>query len=123
MTSQQQDLLIPRVLDITTRFQAYETPKLRYIGIDEVSEFKEAVEIIVRTDSPFLVKAVMPVIFVGESMVNDFEAVDSTLYRFFAFDYKKLREGSPIYIGWPDQPENKIDTDFKYSLDVADLRN
>jgi hypothetical protein len=98
----------------------FSKPKLHYVG-PRPALAAEAVEILVQTDGPFLVRALSPAIFVGEVAVVEYEIVRPNFYRFLAYDTAALQEGAPISLGWPQLPARKIKTRFVFRLRGTEL--
>ena len=60
-----------------------------------------------RLSGPVPIRALGPALFVGETQVAEFEAVEDNLYRFHAFDHQRLERGAPIAWGWLDAPPDE----------------
>ena len=63
--------LLPRVLEVEFRPVKYEAPRPYYVG-RERRQTSDALEIMVRTSAPLPVRALSPVIYVGEVPVADY---------------------------------------------------
>jgi hypothetical protein len=106
---------LPQVHDVQVKHVRYSQPKYRARGL-ELVPFREAVEILVTTAGPFPVRAYSPALFVGEAPVIEYEVAGENRYRFLVFDFRGLAEGAPISLGWPQVPEKKVRTKFRYEL-------
>ena len=106
---------LPKVLSINAVQVRYREPKVHYVGSKRV-EYREAVELIVQTSGEFPARAFSPALFIGDSPIIDYEVVGENLYRFYAFEFKKLKEDAPISIGWPQFPEQKKDTKLRFKV-------
>lgn len=106
---------LPEVLRVDAVLVRYREPKVRYIGRKSV-KYREAVELIVRTSGEFPARAFSPALFIGDEAIIDYEVVGENLYRFYAFEFKKLKEGAPISIGWPQFPKQKKDTKLRFKV-------
>lgn len=107
---------LPEVLGVEAARVRYPQPRLHYVGPQPV-EVREAVELLVRTADEFpILRTLSPALFVGETAVPEYNRVGKNLYRFFAFDLRRLKEGAPISIGWPQSPQRKVRTKFRYHL-------
>lgn len=108
---------IPKVLDIRIARVPYEAPKLRHFE-SAYAKYKEAIEFLVNTDAPLPpIRALTPVLYVGETAVVGCGAAGENKYRFLAFEFDALEEGAPISLGWPGQPaEARQRTEFRYEL-------
>jgi hypothetical protein len=111
---------LPDVLSVKASKVRFPQPRLYYVGTRPVLA-EEAVEILVRTDRPFPVRALSPAIFVGDVPILDFETMDRNAYRFLSYDSSSLREGAAISLGWPQFPQRKVKTRFVYHLGGPEL--
>lgn len=107
--------LLPEIVGVEAVRMRYDRPRVYYADRKR-REAREAVEIMVRTSDEFPIADVSPALFVGEVPLVEYEGVGPNLYRFFAFQFEKLREGEPISLGWPDSPEHKVRTNFHYQV-------
>jgi len=107
---------LPKILDIRIARVPYQAPKFRHFK-SVYAKYKEAIEFLVETDGSFPIRALSPVLFVGETPVVENEAVKEKVYRFLAFEFDKLEQEAPISLGWPGQPvELRQQTKFRYKL-------
>lgn len=109
---------LPNILKMRIRRIPYEPPKRRYIR-SPYDQYREAVEFVVLTDEPFQIRALSPILIVGDVRVEDVEAGgEQNIFRFLAFQIDSLKDGAPIYIGWSgDTAEDLRPTGFVYHLD------
>ncbi len=105
---------LPEVLSVEAVRVRYEEPRIRAVG-PQLVEMKEAVEILVRTAGEIPVRALAPVLFVGNIPITESETVRENLYRFLAFDADRLKRGALISIGWTGT-DRKIKTKFRYEV-------
>ena len=94
---------LPQVLGVEFRPVTYPEPRAYYVG-RERRQTSEAVEIMVRTAAPLPIRAISPVIFVGDRPIADYETAGPNLYRYLAFDPRALVSGAPVFLGWPGRP-------------------
>jgi len=106
---------LPQLLAVQVRHVRYPQPKLRFRGLDLVP-FPEAVEILLTTSGPFPIQAYSPAIFIGDVPIIEYEAAGPNRYKFLAFDFRNLVEGAVISLGWPQIPEQKILSAFRYQV-------
>jgi len=90
---------LPRVLQIRARRVRYRAPKQHAVG-SKVVEVNEGVEIDIRTDDEFPVRALSPVLYVGATALTELERVGKNHYRFRGIAPEKLIEGAPVLLGW-----------------------
>lgn len=103
---------LPMIIDVKTVRVRYERPRAYYLRRQR-RVAREAVEIMVRTADRLPIASISPALFVGEVPLVEYERVSRNLYRFFAFEFAKLRPGDPIALGWPYSPK-KVRTNFRY---------
>ena len=105
---------LPDVLNVEVTRVHYATPLVRFTGPNDTVEYDQAVELLVTTSEPFPIRAIPPILYIGEQPVGDWEQVDATRYRFYAFRSEELRDGTPICLGWPDDPDTAKDTGYRF---------
>jgi hypothetical protein len=106
---------LPEVVAVESAFRTYRKPRYRARG-PEVVPVEEAVEITVTTDAPFPERGLGPVVLIGRAQVTESERIGPNRYRFYAYDFEKLKEGTPIRIGWFGQPRPRRQTGFRFAL-------
>lgn len=106
---------LPEVIGIEAKRRRYRKPRYRAQG-SAVEEVREAVEITIETSAPFPQRALGPVLLVGRVELSESERVGPNRYRFYAYDYDRLKEGSAIRIGWFSQPRPRRQTGFRFAL-------
>lgn len=94
---------LPRVLDVRIRPVRFPEPRVFYAGTER-RQTTEAVEIVVRTAAPLPIRAVSPVVYVGDVVVADYDTTGDNLYRFVAFEPRTLLPDAPVSLGWPGRP-------------------
>lgn len=111
--------LLPRVLSVAFRTVRYETPRPYWVG-RERKQTSQALEILVHTESPLPVRALSPVIYIGEVAVMDYKVAGRNLYKYVAFDPTVLVAGAPLTFGWPDLPvSRRMALPFRYAPRVS----
>jgi hypothetical protein len=103
---------LPMIIDVKAMRVRYERPRVYYLRRQRRAT-REAVEIIVRTANRLPITSISPALYVGEVPVVEYEGVGPNVYRFFAFEFAKLRPGDPISLGWPYSPK-RVRTNFRY---------
>lgn len=105
---------LPRVLDVAFRPVTYPEPRIYYAG-QERRQTREAVEIMVRTAAPLPIRALSPVVYVGELAVADYDVAGRNLYRYLVFDPRALVADAPVSLGWPGRPpESRVALGARY---------
>jgi hypothetical protein len=106
---------LPEVVAVESAFRRYRKPRYRAQG-SEIVPVEEAVEITVTTAAPFPERALGPVVLIGSAQVTESERIGPNRYRFYAYDFAKLKEGRQIRIGWFGQPRPRRKTGFRFTL-------
>jgi len=107
---------LPDILHVRIKRIRYRPPKRRYFE-SYLATYSEAVEFLVETNGPFPMRALSPVLYVGDVAVTENEGVRGNVYRFLAFEFDQLEKGAPISLGWPGQPEEQRgESKFRYEL-------
>jgi hypothetical protein len=107
--------LLPMIIGVKAVRVRYERPRSYYFGRQR-RQTRDAVEIMVRTADRLPIASISPALFVGEVPLIEYEGMGRNLYRFFAFDFAKLRPGDPISLSWPFSSK-KIRTNYRYQLE------
>lgn len=107
--------LLPEIVGVEAVRVRYDLPRVYYADRQR-REAREAVEIMIRTSDELPIADISPALFVGEVPLISYEGAGPNLYRFFAFDFAKLRQGDSISLGWPSSPERKVRTNFRYQI-------
>ncbi len=110
------DWKLPNVVDIQIRRVPFTARQYKYFR-SALADYREAIEFLVQFDGPIPMRALGPALFVGNVQVPEAEAVKDNLYRFLAFDIKRLRPGAVIALGWNSGNESaRKATNFRFTL-------
>lgn len=108
------DFDLPRVISVVARPTRFEPPTRRNFS-SELPVLESTVEFLVETEAPIPIRALAPVIYVGETAVTEVFADDDTHYRFVAMRPNELRQGEPVTLGWSGtRVEERIDTGIRF---------
>lgn len=111
--------LLPRVLSVAFRTVRYERPRPYWVG-RERKQTSQALEILLHTESALPVRAVSPVLYVGDVAVRHYSIAGPNLYKFVAFDPAALAAGAPLTFGWPQLPASlRMALPFRYAPRVS----
>lgn len=114
------DFRLPDVLSVLARTTRFEPPKRRNFS-SELPALASTVEFVVETASPIPIRALAPVLYVGDTPVTEVFADDETHYRFVALRPDDLREGEPITVGWSGaRGEERVDTGLRFERPAND---
>jgi hypothetical protein len=106
---------LPAIVSVEASRVRYDPPRRHYVG-KELMEIREGIELLVRTAAPLPVRAITPVLFIGDTVVSDYEVAGPNLYRFFLFDLERITLGAPIALGWPFAPRAIRPTSFRFEI-------
>jgi hypothetical protein len=109
---------LPRVVSVAARQVTYAEPRIYYVG-RERRETRQAVELQVETSGPIPVRALTPILVVGETAIADYSTEGQSTYRFVGYEPERLKPGAPIRWGWPGPREALSATPFRFSLGAA----
>jgi hypothetical protein len=104
---------LPDILAVEVRRRRY--PDLRRVTVAGVDRYlREGTEVVVRFSKPLPIRALGPVLWIGDVALTIAESDDGTEYRFLAPNPEALRRGDPVSLGWntPRAPRNK--SRFRY---------
>jgi hypothetical protein len=105
---------LPEVVDLAIRRRTFDRPRrVTTRGTDHY--FTDAIEFEVQVSEPFPVRALWPVLWVGEEPLASVD-VDGLTYRFYAFDPGRLEPGAPIALGWSSLNERRAPTRYRFAL-------
>jgi hypothetical protein len=118
---------LPRIVNLTTRLATYDVPKIFFVG-PERKEVRRALEITIQTDGRIPVRAISPVLWLGDAAIAEMEKVGINQYRFYAIEPSRLRDGAAIAFGWPEVPPGqepaaqRVATNFRLRLGAPGAR-
>ena len=90
--------VLPEIVEVTTR-RVDVRRRRRHVRSD-VPDLDGTVEFLVETDGPIPIRALSPVLYVGDVPVTEVMAEDDTHYRFVTLFPEQLQESATIEIGW-----------------------
>lgn len=96
------DHRLPRILRVSTTRAAFDPPPRRNFD-SALAPVPDTVEFLIETDGPIPVRALSPVLYVGDTPVTEVSADDDRHYRFVALRPASLRDGAPLVLGWSGQ--------------------
>jgi hypothetical protein len=104
---------LPDILEIRTEFRQFDPPRrLTLDGRDTYLE--EAIEVEVLLSEPLPIRALGPVLWVGDQPLTIAETDGSTLYRFLAPEPDALTPGATIAFGWNSPASPRLETHYRY---------
>lgn len=108
---------LPTILELQIVRVPYEAPHYEFIDsiyadVTETLAFDVVIEGEIRDD-----QAVAPALYVGEVQIMHIEKLDENAYRYRAFpdEEERMEDGAVISVGWPGLPQEKVETEFRYS--------
>lgn len=77
-------------------------------------EFRGAVEIEVELSEPFFIRALGPVLWVGDEPLTITEGHGKETYGFLSFAPERLKDGAPIALSWNTPGARRETTPYRY---------
>lgn len=112
---QRPDFRLPSIVAVQARMIDLEPPKHRNFE-SRLPRVESTVEFLVETDGPIPIRALAPVLYVGETPAASTAADDDTHYRFIVYEPSRLRADEPIALGWMgDAPSERVDTGIRFT--------
>ena len=110
------DWNLPDVLSIAIRRVPFTPRQYKYFR-SALSDYKEAIEFLVRLRGPVPIRALGPALFVGDVPVTESEAIQDNQYRFLAFNIQQLKSNAVISWGWINTPKSERKaTNFRFTV-------
>ncbi len=106
---------LPEIVDVQSRLANYRPRKPRNFA-SPLEAVKNAVEIVVTLESPLPIRAMAPVLYVGDTQLTESEAVDKEglQLRFWGLERERLADGAPIALGWMGSRREQRKTKFAF---------
>ncbi len=113
--SQAPDWKIPAIASVRIRKAEYR-PRAPRNFKSPLKPVPDALEIVVKLESPMPVRAIPPILYVGSQRLTESEAVDEKglEIRFWVLDLTKLESDAPIALAWLNDPPPKGESRFKF---------
>jgi hypothetical protein len=106
---------LPAIVSVEASRVKYDPPRRFYEGREPI-EVRDGVELLVQTAAALPVRAVSPVLFIGETAIDEYEVAGANLYRFFVFNLQRVQPGAAISIGWPFARQMARQTNFRFQI-------
>jgi hypothetical protein len=104
---------LPDVIDVEIRRRRFDPPRrVTTAGVDR--EVRLAVEVAVQVSDPFVIRALGPVLWIGDQPLTTAEGDGDVTYRFFSFEPQTLPPGAPISLAWNSVNAPRKETRFRY---------
>jgi hypothetical protein len=104
---------LPKILDVHIRRRHFDPPRrVTSEGVDR--EVSDAVEVAIRVSEPFTIRALGPVLWVGNEPLTVAERDGDDTYHFFSFRPETLRHDAPISLAWNSTGAPRTDTRYRY---------
>lgn len=104
---------LPEVLDMRVRRRHFDPPRRVTVEGKDI-EARDAVEVEVRVAEPFTIRALGPVLWVGDEPLTVADSDGARVYRFFEFRPEALRAGALIALAWNSPGAPRAATRFRY---------
>jgi hypothetical protein len=110
------DFSLPKVIDIAMRPTVFHARPLRNFA-SSMPDSQDAVEFIVKTDSPIPARALGPALYIADVPVTEMSEIGDRTYRFVALTGREMALDAEIFLGWTGQPPGtRVPTGFRYRL-------
>ncbi|MEJ8849513.1 hypothetical protein [Variovorax rhizosphaerae] len=96
---------LPAITAVDIRATAFRARATRHVA-PATADAADAVHIDVKLDAPVPMRALSPVLWVGDKMLTECEAVnkEGTSLRFWALEPQALTDGAPLALAWINEP-------------------
>jgi hypothetical protein len=105
---------LPKVLEVSFHPRHFDPPRrVTTSGVDR--QVRDGVEVEIKVSEPFPIRALGPVLWVGDEPLTIAEGAGKNVYRFLSFEPNALKANAPISLGWNSRGSARKDTGFRYS--------
>lgn len=96
---------LPAIAAVEIRAAAFKARARKHLA-QPSADVADAVHIDVKLDAPLPIRALSPVLWVGDQKLTECEATDpqGMSLRFWALEPKALADGAPLALGWINEP-------------------
>ena len=92
------DFSLPEIKSVRRRRTRFRPRRRNFESA--LPDVDDAIEFLVETDGPIPVRALGPVLHVGDAVLTEVEADDETHYRFVALSPEQISPDAPVRPGW-----------------------
>ena len=110
---------LPDIVDLHIRWRRFERPR-RVTIMGKDTFYKEAVEVEVRVSEPFQIRALGPVLWIGEEPLTIADSPSKGVYRFYGFAPDKLRANAPLALSWNSPGADRKAVKYVYAPPTRD---
>jgi|SRR6186713_665075 len=110
---------LPKIISLKMKLIDFKAPKLKTFT-SSLSKYKRAIEITIVTDKPIPIRNIAATIYIGNTAaIHSEEGKGTNEYKFYVFDFEKLKQDEIISWGWiNDPPTKRINTGYAFNLNV-----
>lgn len=106
---------LPEIVEVRTLNNSFEPRQLRNFR-SSLEANPEATEFQIRTASPIPIRALSPVLHVGNVVLTESEQIGENLYKFWALEPNRLEDEAPISLSWTNTPDEQLqESQFHYN--------
>jgi len=106
---------LPEIVEVQTLNVSFEPRQLRNFR-SSLEAKTEAIEFQIKTNRPIPIRALSPVLYVGNVVLTESEQIGENLYRFWAFEPNILETEAPISLSWTNTPNEQLqESQFRYN--------
>lgn len=106
---------LPEILELHVRRRRFQR-EFRVTTAGKDHYVQDAIEVEIQVSEPFAVRALGPVLWIGDEPLTVAESDGKTTYRFFAFRPEALRMGDPISLSWNTPGAKRSETRFRFAM-------
>lgn len=100
----------------------FKPPKFKHIK-SYLEKYNNALEITIVTEGQIPPRAATPVLYMADAKISYYTiGKKENEYLFYAFEWKKMKEGEVIQWGWDNDPTKRIQK-TKFHLQIPQQKN
>jgi hypothetical protein len=92
---------LPKIVKVEAAHVRYPQPK-SYVAGDAVAQAEQGIAVDIYTDEEFPIRAMAPVLFVGDHPLTESERIGKHHYRFHGLgpEAQQMKQGDPLRLAW-----------------------
>lgn len=108
---------LPAIIDVAIHRTPF-TPREPRNFRSPLAAVPDACEVVVTLAAPLPIRAMGPVLYVGDVQLTESEAIDKEgrKIRFWGLEPSRLRKGAPISLAWGGEKPSAKSSKFKFAL-------
>jgi hypothetical protein len=108
---------LPKIISLKMKLVDFKAPKLKTFT-SRLSKYKRAVVITIVTEGPIPIRDISPTIYIGNiPSKHSEESKGTNEYKFYVFNFEKIKPGERILWGWAnDPPAKRMVTGYTFDI-------